>query len=194
VVQRHDLRHGDGKRMTLITFQDGKPLMKDDGKIGTEQECCCEEGCERCESPIPEACEIDYVAVTIEFRFNNCGNGLGTTTLILNEANGFDNIDQNVLDENGNLFFVDSQLICQSGDSFDYNINWRIAARFQNCGLICDPPVQFVAGIGRGFALNKRRYNGACCPVAIDSYVWDGEDGACPGAYIAVTNISIVLL
>jgi hypothetical protein len=31
--------------MTLITFEDGKPLMKDDGKIGTEQECCCQQGC-----------------------------------------------------------------------------------------------------------------------------------------------------
>jgi hypothetical protein len=27
--------------MTLITFEDGKPLMKEDGKVGTEQECCC---------------------------------------------------------------------------------------------------------------------------------------------------------
>ena len=27
--------------MTLITFQDGKPVMKDDGTIGTEQACCC---------------------------------------------------------------------------------------------------------------------------------------------------------
>jgi len=34
--------------MTLITFEDGKPLMKEDGKIGTEQACCCgggEAGC-----------------------------------------------------------------------------------------------------------------------------------------------------
>jgi hypothetical protein len=28
--------------MTLITFQDGKVVMRDD-KVGTEQECCCEE-------------------------------------------------------------------------------------------------------------------------------------------------------
>jgi hypothetical protein len=26
--------------MTLITFQDGKPVLRD-GKVGTEQECCC---------------------------------------------------------------------------------------------------------------------------------------------------------
>jgi hypothetical protein len=33
--------------MTLITFQDGKPVMRD-GKIGTEQACCCGVGCEAC--------------------------------------------------------------------------------------------------------------------------------------------------
>ena len=27
--------------MTLITFQDGSPVMKDDGTIGTEHACCC---------------------------------------------------------------------------------------------------------------------------------------------------------
>jgi hypothetical protein len=31
--------------MTLITFQDGKPVMRD-GKVGTEQACCC--GCSTC--------------------------------------------------------------------------------------------------------------------------------------------------
>jgi|688.fasta_scaffold17654_19 hypothetical protein len=31
--------------MTLITFQDGKPVLRD-GKVGTEQECCC--GCSTC--------------------------------------------------------------------------------------------------------------------------------------------------
>jgi len=30
--------------MMLITFQDGKPVMRD-GKVGTEQECCCEPPC-----------------------------------------------------------------------------------------------------------------------------------------------------
>ena len=30
--------------MTLITFQDGQPVMRG-GNIGTEQECCCNCGC-----------------------------------------------------------------------------------------------------------------------------------------------------
>ena len=41
VLDRH-LRNGD-KHMTLITFQDGKPVMRD-GKVGTGQTCCCEGG------------------------------------------------------------------------------------------------------------------------------------------------------
>ena len=31
--------------MTLITFQDGAVLMRD-GKVGTEQACCCEQPCD----------------------------------------------------------------------------------------------------------------------------------------------------
>jgi hypothetical protein len=39
VVLNHHLLY---LRMTLITFQDGKPVLRD-GKVGTEQECCCGE-------------------------------------------------------------------------------------------------------------------------------------------------------
>ena len=33
--------------MTLITFQDGKPVLRD-GKVGTGQGCCCKQDCSRC--------------------------------------------------------------------------------------------------------------------------------------------------
>lgn len=33
--------------MTKITFENGKPVMRD-GKVGTGQECCCESDCPRC--------------------------------------------------------------------------------------------------------------------------------------------------
>jgi hypothetical protein len=42
VVLDHHLLYG--RRMTLITFQDGKPVLRD-GKVGTEQECCCCDPC-----------------------------------------------------------------------------------------------------------------------------------------------------
>lgn len=45
VVQHLDLRYGDQHAMTLITFQGGKPVLRD-GKVGTGQECCCV--CTRC--------------------------------------------------------------------------------------------------------------------------------------------------
>jgi hypothetical protein len=44
VVLDHDLLYGHGV-MTLITFQDGKPVLRD-GAVGTEQACCC--GCDPC--------------------------------------------------------------------------------------------------------------------------------------------------
>jgi hypothetical protein len=39
--------------MTLITFSDGEPLMKEDGTVGTEQACCCEQDCS---NPSPGCC------------------------------------------------------------------------------------------------------------------------------------------
>jgi len=42
VVLGHHLRHGDGEPMTLITLQDGKVVLRE-GKVGTEQACCCGE-------------------------------------------------------------------------------------------------------------------------------------------------------
>jgi hypothetical protein len=38
VVQHHNLCHGDG--MTRITLQDGRVVLRD-GKVGTQQGCCC---------------------------------------------------------------------------------------------------------------------------------------------------------
>ena len=46
--------------MTLITFQDGKPVLRD-GKVGTEQECCCNQCGVCCEAGY-EHCEITYTA------------------------------------------------------------------------------------------------------------------------------------
>lgn len=40
MVQHLHLRYGDQYAMTLITFHDGKVVMRD-GKVGTGQGCCC---------------------------------------------------------------------------------------------------------------------------------------------------------
>lgn len=57
MVLRHHLLYGDGG-MTLISLQDGKPVMRD-GKIGTEQACCCGGGNKRCAKcyPPPYLCD-----------------------------------------------------------------------------------------------------------------------------------------
>ena len=43
MVQRDGLLNGNGN-MTKITLQDGKVVLRD-GKVGTEQGCCCGGGC-----------------------------------------------------------------------------------------------------------------------------------------------------
>jgi hypothetical protein len=47
VVFNHELLDGHGCNMTLIRFQNGKPIMVG-GKIGTEPECCCGGRCCQC--------------------------------------------------------------------------------------------------------------------------------------------------
>jgi len=51
--------------MTLITFEDGRPLKKEDGTIGTEQACCCCGGC----------IQIDY-----QWFISNAQTGTGDYT------------------------------------------------------------------------------------------------------------------
>lgn len=59
--------------MTLITFQDGKAVMRE-GQVGTEQECCCRGvGCEDCTLTC---------CITIQGRDAFCGSG---TAIILND-------------------------------------------------------------------------------------------------------------
>lgn len=46
--------------MTLITFQDGKVVLRD-GKVGTEQDCCCSDDGEcPCEEAVFETCPEGY--------------------------------------------------------------------------------------------------------------------------------------
>jgi len=57
VVQHHHLC--DGNDMTLITFEDGKAVFRD-GKVGTEQACCCEEGEVCCNPDCGFAWPVDF--------------------------------------------------------------------------------------------------------------------------------------
>jgi len=63
--------------MTLISFQGGKPVMRD-GKIGTEQACCC---CYR-ESPFPITVTIsNYAQAPGFFGSPDCACYEGTYTI-----------------------------------------------------------------------------------------------------------------
>ena len=175
--------------MALVV--DGGGLVKKGGALGTGAACCCRVPC-NCSSVLPAGCEVDYIAVVIEFRFNNCGNGLATQEFILNAGNGFSQWVDPVADENGNLFQVNTTLECYQGK---YHINWQLYAKGQDCLYVCDFGQDFIFGFNRRFPITTQIYNGACCPVAIDSYEYDGENALpCAGSYVAFTDITIVLL
>lgn len=59
--------------MTLITFENGKPLIKEDGTIGTEQSCCCN----RCGDCI----QIDYVWSIPEFELGTAYTFTGSVKI-----------------------------------------------------------------------------------------------------------------
>jgi len=68
MVFHHDLRDSDSI-MTLITFQNGKPVLTG-GKVGTEQACCCEAECSGpCEEneDCPPGCECNRVGCAYYF-------------------------------------------------------------------------------------------------------------------------------
>jgi len=96
VVQHHDVRHGDGQRMTLITFQDGSPILKD-GKVGTEQACCCDGG------GCAASCE-DELTVTGSI------GGMTATVITTIPGAGAARFDKN--DGSGDFVAVDASIIC----------------------------------------------------------------------------------
>ncbi len=74
--------------MTLITFQDGQPVMRD-GKVGTEQECCCDQTCQ-CSNPMPSnlapTASIELVLPDVPF---DCPSGTFTAEIPLALSFGF---------------------------------------------------------------------------------------------------------
>jgi hypothetical protein len=156
VVQRHDLRHGDGKRMTLITFEDGKPLMKDDGKIGTEQECCCGD-CECDPFNLLAGCDLQEIIVElVASRVGLCSPDGGTITMTLNADNGyFDSADS------GTGFRSESFLTCLNG-------LYLVQAAIIGSGdcSICDPAAGPNLALLPLFVLRASVDDGGnCCPT-----------------------------
>lgn len=76
MVLDYHLCDGDLKPMTQITVQDGKVVMRD-GKIGTEQGCCCssEELCSCVGTDAVEDCGIESISFDIDVALPNCFQG-----------------------------------------------------------------------------------------------------------------------
>ena len=67
MVLGHDVRYIDGEPMTLITFDGGKVVLRD-GKVGTEQACCCSAVCgDNCLDTVTVDVSVAGYAVTLTF-------------------------------------------------------------------------------------------------------------------------------
>ena len=173
--------------MTLITFQDGTVVMSD-GKVGTEQACCCEPECQCTGSP-PEACDIDYIIFTFEFSSLSCD-----TTLLqeytLDAAHGWSQ-QYFLTDGNGQPYYFSAVLVCNDGK---YSISFNAATNGGPCFYICNESYLYATGFGRSLPLPSSTYEGSCCPTVAEPWELLFEDIGCFGVRFAVTDMSIVLL
>jgi hypothetical protein len=180
--------------MTLITFQDGAVVMRD-GKVGTEQDCCCEQPpCEcfpRFSTP-PVECEIDYIGFQVTFTTTACGGQNITQPFQLNEANGyFESFGP--LGANGCEYTILAQAFC-FGDRYILDISIS-AAGF----VLCDDPGSFLIGVSFFIPFSMSVDTSPCCPVGTELYEYAGTaDGTittdCLGMTVTVTPVTIVKL
>jgi hypothetical protein len=199
VVQHYHLRDD----MTLITFEDGKAVLRD-GKVGTEQACCCEEPCACQYGDLPD-CDIDYIAFDYSFLFPDCTGNRISGTITLNSGNNF---YSGILDVNDAAAACDYQISALLGcvtswrnDSFtpsQYILRWGITFDVfaHSCcqGVLC--PILSSAGIT--FPLGTSTANGTCCPYPFSGALVGTElaNGSqpCPGWDITLSNMTVVLL
>jgi hypothetical protein len=102
--------------MTLITFQDGKVVMRD-GKIGTEQECCCEDEagpCVDCDNLAYDECPESFeVTFDTEGAFDPDCNTTLTYTITKDQLNADDPSSRGW--QGGEPNFVSVTLFCSQG-------------------------------------------------------------------------------
>lgn len=110
--------------MTLITFQDGKPVFRD-GKVGTEQECCC--GCPSCIS-------LDL------FKFNEYSDASFDVQARYDEVKPFFDALQENLEAAGwttartdRLFFGDAEENAGVGPGNSHGLDIKITATCECC-------------------------------------------------------------
>jgi hypothetical protein len=117
--------------MTLITFHDGKPVLRD-GKVGTEQECCCGSQCLTC----PQECDPDVV-VTIDGNVANCAiDGDGRVYYTWLEISGADDPGGENPCENTPLISREVSLYC-NGSAANPGHWWAYAEHIR-VKRICD--------------------------------------------------------
>jgi len=162
--------------MTLITFQDGKPLMKD-GKVGTEQDCCCETGGGEGGGgdPVPCDCTSQPSGITLP---GNTPVSVTTNCPCLNDAN---------LSASGTLNAIAASDCDNVGSEMYMTIGYCGDLLFINMGAVWQstedvanpaPPPDTLAGRSYGSFVG-------CRPDTLT------EDG---GAYSGVINLTMETL
>jgi hypothetical protein len=194
--------------MTLITLQDGKVVLRD-GKVGTEQACCCEPPCECSRYSgsrlVHPDCEIDYISFDVEFVFPTCTGNIVQGTVVLTDTDGLNSGQAAIVVNNaaaGCDYNVRANLFCGSWSNASFSpdpfdIRWGLTVEVEGntcCFFICD----FFGSFSPQFPMGTETRNGQCCPAAISGTLIATEVNSgnqpCPGWEIRVKNMTVVLL
>lgn len=204
--------------MSELTVDGGKLVVRN-GTLGIGQGCCCRIPC-NCDPNqlyvIPSACGIDYLALNIDFIFQDCGHEQVSYTALIDPSSTV--FDYLFLDSLGCEWSVTGNINC-IGNA--YTLSFTLASTSGADGGACcytvcevDGPPQFgFHNCGDGIfgswswgtlCVNNRlraltatatfpqfKNGEACCPYGIDELVW-GE-GVCPGGSLTA-SLSVVLL
>jgi hypothetical protein len=178
----------------MSIFTNGGKIITHDNKVGTGEGCCCGEPCE-CTETVAAGCNIDYIAITFGFSVQACGGHDGEGVVILNAANGWFHFLRTP-DAGGNLFDIVVQLYCANTHHI-IQFSFTSASGPPGNQWACQRLCLGTNIIGRTFETqipNKTLDGETCCPSSNVFFEWNGDDDGCQGAYLAITDFSIVHL
>lgn len=111
--------------MTLITFQDGKAVMRD-GKVGTEQGCCCGAGQQCvCGQNCTQEITVDFVKGDLGGTLTTTPGGFASESLFSNTQFALVTVTSScgALGPNGECGWLIEVLVCGCVDDANFPFN-----------------------------------------------------------------------
>ncbi len=171
--------------MTLITFQDGKPVLRD-GKVGTEQACCCS----KCECG-PINCTVTFSVDGVEYTWNVTGPGNETFYVLPDGYLCFETVEGS-----GRLTEIQGCAICENG-KYKIAVGVVMQSLFTSgdCYRWCPEEGRYIDVFYQKAKLHILEVSACDCTAIIDLGVQEFEmfTGGCEGSFGATASACLAL-